>query len=290
MTNQRKSGRIYVIQHQCWQDDVTALLDAAGLPSLLQGHRQVLIKPNLVEALAPPVTTPVECVASVVAYLQKRVPDMRVVVGEGVGASNEGTMSVFEKLGYGSWAARCGIDLVDLNEASLKRLANPACRRWPEMFLPQIVLDSFLLSIPVLKAHSLAGVTLTMKNMMGCAPPAHFRGGGPWKKSMFHERIHEAILDLNRYRTPDFTLLDATVGMPEAHLWGPSCNPPHRKLVASVDPVALDSYGSGLLQRDWRKIGYLRAAHGELGCADPLDILEVRREGHRVSSTISIPA
>ena len=111
--------------------------------------------------------------------------------------------------------------------------------------------------------------------MMGLAPPAHYQQGGHWKKASFHQKIQEAVFDLNRYRTPDFTLLDATVGMQQAHLWGPPCDPPVNRIAAGFDPVAIDAYGCSLLGREWQKIGHLRMAHGELGMADPLTVIEV---------------
>ncbi|MCI5207535.1 MAG: DUF362 domain-containing protein, partial [Candidatus Electrothrix sp. ATG2] len=89
-------------------------------------------------------------------------------------------------------------------------------------------------------------------------------------KAAFHERVHEAVADLNRYRSPDFTVLDATVGMAEAHLWGPPCDPPVNKLVAGFDSVAIDSYGAALLGKDWRKIGHIAGVDGELGQAEPI--------------------
>jgi uncharacterized protein (DUF362 family) len=167
------------------------------------------------------------------------------------------------------------VQLIDLNEAPLRRQSRKICQRWPEMYLPQVALESFLISIPVLKAHTLADVTLTMKNMMGLAPPRYYQQGGQWKKASFHNRIHEAILDLNRYRTPDFTILDATVGMQEAHLWGPTCAPPHNLLAAGFDPVAIDAFGAGLLGLDWRTVGHIQQAHGELGFAEPRTVIRV---------------
>jgi uncharacterized protein (DUF362 family) len=134
--------------------------------------------------------------------------------------------------------------------------------------LPEILFDVFLISVPVLKAHSLAGVTLTMKNMMGTAPPSHYQQGGHWKKASFHTGIHEAVFDLNRYRCADFTILDATVGMAEAHLWGPTCSPPVNTLAAGWDPVAIDAYGCDLLDRSWRNIGHIFLANNELGQAE----------------------
>ena len=198
-----------------------------------------------------------------------------MIVGEGTGARDYDTFYPFRQLGYVEMAERLGIELIDLNVQPLISMQLPNCHRWPEMNLPKIVMQSFLLSVPVLKAHSLASVTLTMKNMMGCAPPSHYQRGGHWKKASFHANIQDAVLDLNRYRTPDFTVLDATVGMQEAHLWGPTCHPPHRKIAAGRDPVAVDAYGAGLLGRKWQQIGHLAGAHGELGIADPLEIVNV---------------
>ncbi|MCI5123924.1 MAG: DUF362 domain-containing protein, partial [Candidatus Electrothrix sp. AR5] len=94
------------------------------------------------------------------------------------------------------------------------------------------------------------------------------------KKAAFHNQIHEAVADLNRYRSPDFTILDATVGMPEAHLWGPICDPPVNKLIAGFDPVALDSYGAALLGKDWQHIGHIADMDGELGQATPITEIE----------------
>ncbi|MDF1577443.1 MAG: DUF362 domain-containing protein, partial [Desulfobulbales bacterium] len=219
---------------------------------------------------------PVGLVEAIVDYLRQRDKKLKIIVGEGTGSRDYDTFHPFRDLGYVEMAVRRGVELLDLNDQPLRTMRRPDCRRWPEMHLPEVLFESFLLSVPVLKAHSLTMVTLTMKNMMGCAPPCHYEQGGHWKKSAFHENIQEAVFDLNRYRTPDFTVLDATVGMAEAHLWGPTCQPPPLKLAASRDPVAIDVYGAGLLGRDWRGIGHLSMAHGELGLAEPLELVEVR--------------
>lgn len=240
-----------------------------------EGRERFVIKPNLVEAVPPPITTPVEAVAAIIDELRRLAPHIQVVVAEGVGAADYETPHAFDELGYTAMAREKGVELVDLNSAPLVELSNPDCLRWPVMHLPSLIMESFLISVPVLKAHSLSTVTLTMKNMMGAVPPTHYQAGGHWKKSAFHERIEESILDLCRYRAPDFTVLDATVGMSEAHLWGPQCDPPVGRVVASFDPVAIDAYGAGLLGRRWQDVGHIRGADGELGDASSFVVVEV---------------
>lgn len=264
-----EKGIIRAAHFTSWPETIRYLLDKSRLAEHIDGQ-QVLIKPNLVEALEPPVTTPAGLVAALVDYLLEKLPGSKIVIAEGTGSTEYNTFYPFQKLGYEAMAAEKGIELLDLNEEPLLEMSNSSCRRWPEMALPKILFNSFLLSVPVLKAHSLAGVTLTMKNMMGAAPPSRFRQGGAWNKSAFHVGIQEAIFDLNRYRTPDFTILDATAGMAEAHLWGPVCSPPPNIIAASFDPVAVDAYGAGLLGKKWQEIGHIKMADNILGQAEPL--------------------
>ncbi|HIP40763.1 MAG TPA: DUF362 domain-containing protein [Desulfocapsa sulfexigens] len=190
-----------------------------------------------------------------------------MIIGEGTGSLKYDTFHPFQMLGYTKLASEKNISLIDLNTEKLATKENPACKRLPVMYLPAMLDDVFLLSVPVLKAHTLARVTLTMKNMMGCVPPSHFRGKGCWAKSAFHKQLHEAIFDLNRYRSPDFTLLDASIGMSQAHLWGAHCNPPINMLAASTDPVAIDAFGASLLNKKWEDIGHIRMADKILGSA-----------------------
>ena len=251
------------------------LLSTAGLAQALEQVSHVLIKPNLVADQPPPMTTPVELVTEVVKFIQRLRPDLEIVVADGCGSLKYDTGQVFANQGYTTMARACGVTLLDLNDAPVRRLTKPQCQRWPEMFLPEIVLDSFVISVPVLKAHSMAGVTLSMKNMMGVAPPKYYQQNGHWRKASFHTDIQAAVFDLNQYRCPDFTILDATVGMAEAHLWGPPCVPAKNRLAAGFDPVALDAYGAGLLGLDWRQIGHIRMAHGILGEAEPVKVREL---------------
>jgi uncharacterized protein (DUF362 family) len=274
MMNTSYRGTIYTTSFVSWQDSLPPLLDRADFLKQIPDNQTILIKPNLVENLQPPVTTPVALVAALVDYLQKRTANP-IIIGEGSGALNYDTWYPFKQLGYTRLAEEKGIELVDLNEEPCCRRKLTHCKRWPELFLPAIGYNCFLLSVPVLKVHTLAGVTLTMKNMMGLVPPAHYQQSNSWKKSAFHTNIQAAIADLNRYRTPDFTILDATIGMAESHLWGRTCDPVPNILAVGYDPVAMDAYGAGLLGKDWQNIGHIAGVHQELGQAEPLQEIMV---------------
>ncbi len=267
-------GTVYTCGNVPLRENLGRLLDASGIGEQIQETKTVLIKPNLVNVLPPPITTPVELIAHLIDYL-KAITGAEIIIGEGTASARHDTFHVFTELGYTAMAAEKRVRLLDLNDEETICRRRKKCLRWPEMHLPKIVYESFLLSVPVLKAHTLAGVTLSLKNMMGLAPPAHYQQGkSSWKKTAFHRKIGQAVADLNRYRRPDFTLLDAGVGMVESHLWGATCEPPPGLLAAGSDPVAIDAYGAGLLGKNWQDIEHIRELDGELGQAEPLTIIK----------------
>ncbi len=244
-----------------YPQSVPALLSALEAEKAFHKQHIIVIKPNLINDSPPPITTPVECCQAIIDFIRS-CSDAFIVIAEGCGQPGLETDTAFDRLGYTDLARQKDVQLLDLNSAKLVRLHNPACPVFPEMYLPQIVMENFLISVPVLKAHSLAAITGALKNMLGAAPPKYYGGRhGTWKKAAFHTRMQQAISDLIAYRSPDLSIMDASVGMAEYHLGGPTCDPPVGKLVGGYDPWAVDREGARLLGLDWTKIGHLKSSH-----------------------------
>jgi len=250
-----------------YQESVPALLEAIGAPKVFARQSRILIKPNLVNASPPPVTLPVEVCAALVRCC-RQWSKAEIVIAEGAGDMHLTTHEIFSIHGYDRLAEEEGVELVDLNEAELVELHDKRNKVFPTFMMPRIIMESFVLSAAVLKAHSLAAVTLSMKNMIGVAPPAYYQKGGHWKKSAFHHQMQTSVFELNRYRKPDLAFIDATIGLADYHLGGPTCDPPPNKLLAGFDPVAVDAAGSELLGIPWRQVGHIKMADGELGWAE----------------------
>lgn len=260
------SNRCHIEPYTDTALSLKSALEAIDAPAILQQQKRILIKPNLVNDSPPPVTTPVAFVEALVSLLRSWT-DAEICIAEGTGAAALTTAEVYRILGYSEMAERLNLCLVDLNDAPLRTLQLDGCEVFPQIHLPEILFDSFLISVAMLKAHSLSGVTLSMKNLIGCAPPRYYQQGGHWKKSLFHQRMHRSIFELNRYRTPDLALIDGGIGLAEYHLGGPTCDPPVQKLIAGFDPVSVDAAGAGLLGFDWQTIEHIRMADGVLGRA-----------------------
>jgi uncharacterized protein (DUF362 family) len=236
---------------------VDCCMTLAGAAALLAEDRPVMLKPNLVNDSPHPVTTSPAFCEAVILFVREHT-DAPVVVAEGCGDAGLNTQEVFERLGYHDLAQRLDVDLLDLNNAPLIRRMNPNCVLFPEMWLPEAAFDHLLISLPVLKAHSLCRFSGSMKNMMGLVPPRHYAGRfGNWKKAAFHHRLDQAIVDLNHYRCPDFTVMDASIGLADYHLGGAHCDPPVNRILAAADPRALDREAATLLGLDWTRVGHL---------------------------------
>lgn len=245
-----------VVDFVNYEVSIPRVMDKINAPEILARQKRILIKPNLVEPIDFPVTTSAECVSALIRYIKSK-SDAEIIVAEGTATPNMDTMVVFKKLGYEKMAREQQVELLDLNDHDLVKLTLPGARVFPEYYIPRIALESFILSVPVLKCHSLSGVTLSLKNMMGFAPPSHYQRGGHWKKSFFHDHMEQAIMEMNAYRQADMVLLDAVVGMAEYHLGGPQCDPPVNKLAAGTNQVEIDKIGAELLGVNWRSVPHI---------------------------------
>jgi uncharacterized protein (DUF362 family) len=242
-----------------YDEAIPEALDRIGAAAVLRQQSRILIKPNLINADPHPVTTPAACCEALIRYIRDSSP-ADIVIAEGCGIPDMTTDEIFARLGYTDLARRWGVSLVDLNTAPLRQVSPPANRRHPTMMLPEIAFTHYLISVPVLKAHSLAGITGTLKNMMGILPPDHYGRGDAWRKAAFHADLHQGIRELNACRSPDLSIMDASIGLAAFHLGGPCCDPPAAAIVAGGDPVAVDRRAAELLGLDWRQIPHLRGA------------------------------
>ena len=118
--------------------------------------------------------------------------------------------------------------------------------------------NAVLINIPVAKSHSTTGVSLGLKGLMGLI----------WDRESFHSQfnINQGIADLATVIKPQLTILDASRAMVSGGPGGPGDVKKPNLIVAGVDPVAVDSYGVGIVP--WygknfkgRQVEHLLAAH-----------------------------
>jgi len=244
------------VKFKDYRSSVKEALDRIEAAEAIATENRILLKPNLVNASTPPVTTEPEFCRAVIEYVQAANPDAEIVIGEGCGDLNYETDEIFKLLGYEKLAEEYGIELLDLNHAPLCEKKLEGAKVFPTIFLPEIAFSHKIISLPNLKAHSLAGITGAIKNMMGFAPPAHYNAGS-WKKSFFHQQMQQSVKELNMFIPPWLSVMDASVGLADYHLGGALCDPAPELILASVDALELDRRAAEILGLNWREIDHL---------------------------------
>jgi uncharacterized protein (DUF362 family) len=247
-----------------YNQSVAKALDLTGAGQKLPKNGLIILKPNLTNSDPPPVTTPVEIVEAVYLYCKSCRPAAEIAIGEGCGKGDTG--KVFDSLGYTALSKKYNIRLIDFNKSKPVLLKNPKAFQLKEFFIPEIVLNAYVISIPVLKDHSFTKTTIAMKNMFGLAPSPFYKDTyrGAWNKSKLHSpSTHKSVVDVCTYKKPDLSIVDAVNALCGMHLAGTE-----KKLgliLASFDPVAVDAVGSELLGHNPQTIEYLKLADGLLG-------------------------
>jgi len=219
--------------------------------------RRIVIKPNLVEFDAETAinTHPMLVAAALEACRSLGAAGIRIAEGPG---HRRSTLDLAEAAGYFETVPGFGDVFTDLNldEVSKVKLARSA----PDidsLWLPQTVLAcDLLISMPKMKTHHWAGVTLGMKNLFGVVPGAVYG----WPKNVLHwAGIDESILAINSAVPRMFTIVDGIEGM-EGN--GPIQG--RRKhagvIVGGADRVAVDATCCRIMGVDPQRVRHLRMA------------------------------
>ena len=231
-------------------------------PPAVRG-RSILLKPNLIETVAGAqhmCTHPQVVRATAETWL--RLGAKRVIVGEGSGHCRD-MHRVLEETGLAQVLREYKIAFVDLNNDELVIRKNAYGLTGLRSLTFPAVVDQvdWIVSLPKMKTHHWAGVTLSMKNLLGLMPGLVYG----WPKNVFHwAGIPQSILDINATLRPHFAIVDGIVGMEGD---GPILGTPKNAgtLVIGVNPAAVDATAARIMGVDPLRVPYLRAARGRLG-------------------------
>ena len=208
----------------------------SDVDSVLSRKKPILIKPNYINSKHPStgITTDSRVIEGIVKFLRERKIE-EIIIGEGSGFGD--TFQAFKVAGVDAVAERWGVKLVDLNKDEFVEVnpSNPLSLK--KVRVAKTALESTIISVPKLKPHRIAAVTLSLKNMMGALA---------YKGSMHKgRRLSQNIADLASILRPSISVVDGIIAG-EGH--ETSGNPVEMNLViAGTDPVAVDAVGAAVM-------------------------------------------
>ncbi len=249
-----------------------------GLSRQTIAGKSVLLKPNLVEptVTAPHVNTHPAFVRAVVEVFRKW--DAReVFVAEGQGHCRD-TSFVLEQSGLERVLDDDKIAFVDLNYDDVFTADNRSrFTTLPKLYLPQSLRRAdFIVSLPKMKTHHWAGVTLSMKNLFGVMPGACYG----WPKNVLHHAgIGQSILDICATVRPHLAIVDGIVGMEgDGPIMGTP--KPSHLVVMGTNLPSVDATCARLMGFNPEMIDYLRHASGTLG---PIQERHIEQRGEALA-------
>ena len=243
-----------------------------GIKTISHGKERIMLKPNLVFPEPRDVTKP--GVIKALAQLMKDA-GKDVSIGEGSAASDPNfrpgifggvcrtkdketlkdiQQIVFDKLGYSELAKSIKIPLINLHTGKMSKVRIPDGFVYKEISLHHSLTEiDMLCSVPMMKTHGQANVTLGMKNLFGLYPGEVY---GTVRSAVHSEaaKVEEsgtasAIIDMVRANKMELVVIDASMAMqgqgPSVHRGGQLVK--MDLIIAGTNPLATDMIAAYLM-------------------------------------------
>ena len=237
----RECGRVF--------DAVSKAMKLAEWEEHVRGNN-IVLKVNVVwDKLYPSCTTTPMVIEGVVKVLRERFPNSKITI---VDTDTPGMMHAhnsFRNLGIDNVARKYGAQTMNLTNSKFQKV-NLGGRILKKFRVSKVLIDAdTIITMPVMKTHSLATVSLSLKNQWGCIHDLRHN---------LHRHLAEAISDVNKFyqKKVSFAVLDGLFGMEGK---GPKNGRPVKVgyIFASSDRVALDSLVATSMGFDPQNISHI---------------------------------
>jgi uncharacterized protein (DUF362 family)/NAD-dependent dihydropyrimidine dehydrogenase PreA subunit len=245
----------------------------------------ILLKPNLnsnMNALTGN-TTDLRLLASVIEFL-KNAGHAKIAIGEGTNSGfYRSNINVISRLGVDRLARYYGVEVKDLNysEKVAIRFENGM-----EASIAAECRDAgLLINMPKVKTHFENGMSVCLKNMMGCLV-------GQENKKKVHQSLAANILNINKQLVPGLHIVDGLISMEGL---GPTRGVPKNTgfIMAGTDPYLIDLACCKVARFDHRKVRTLKLAE-EQGLLtrehhEFVDSLDLKKITHTFKKPVANP-
>jgi uncharacterized protein (DUF362 family) len=239
-----------------------AVAALGGMERFVKPGAKVVVKPNVLTGRAPEyATTTNPLVVSAIIRMCLAAGADQVVVLDSPTSSPRGA---FKEAGLTTAVEEAGGTLKYLSNRDFERVDFPegeALDSWP--LVVEALEADCLINVPIAKTHGMAGLTLSMKNLMGIMGDS---------RGQIHVDYPRKIVDVNTRVKPHLVILDAYRALMRNGPTGGNLNDVKlfKTVVAGTSQVAIDTYGATLM--GWKPAdlsSLAEAARRGMGEIDP---------------------
>jgi uncharacterized protein (DUF362 family) len=311
------SGRSVVSVARIQNDRIDVAVERAidllgGMGAITRGKEKIMLKPNLVNARSEDTTNP-EVVRTLATLMKKSGKD--VLIGEGSAAATGFNVKngvscrtkkreildpmqqfVFDELGYTELGKSLDVPLMNLHSGEIAEVDVPGAFAFPKVALHRSLTEIDLLcSVPMMKTHGLASVTLGIKNLVGVFPGTAYysvRWGMHETASVVDPSgTSAAIVDMVRANRLGLVVIDGSMAMEGQ---GPSVSFGGKLvkmdvIVAGTNPLAADMVGAHLMGFEPEEISTFKWAWKAGMKPTRLEDIEIRSEEPVVRKAFARP-
>jgi uncharacterized protein (DUF362 family) len=252
-----------------------------GIETVTNGKNSILLKPNLVAPDVRCTTKPV--VVQTIARLMKNA-GKEVMIGEASAAAESFNVigndtyrtkkkdildgmqkHVFDNLGYTEMAKSLNIPLINLHSGDIIEVPLKNGYAAESLKIHKVLTEVDLVcSVPMMKTHTLATVTLAMKNLIGLYPGTEYYSVRSWLHDRAAEKgsagIDFEVIDMNNAVKTGLSVIDAISAM--------EGNGPFNGtlvdmglIIAGTSPLATDMVGASVMGFAAMEIPAINLAH-----------------------------
>ena len=247
-----------------------AIASLGGMKAFVKKNQTVVVKPNIGWDKSP------EFAANTNPKLVARIIEHCYRAGAKTVYVFDNTCDNWQKCYANSGIEKAvkdaGGKLVTGNSESMyQKVTITRARKLKEAKIHELILSSdVFINVPVLKNHSGATLSMSMKNLMGIV----------WDREYWHKNdLHQCIADFPTFRKPDLNIIDAYRVMMKNGPRGVSVEDVNtmKAQIISTDIIAADAAACKMFGLDPASIGHILKGH-EMGLGRmDLDKLKINR-------------
>jgi uncharacterized protein (DUF362 family) len=256
------------------QEAVQEAMKLADYQKHLQRDKPTCLKVNLGWDLFIPgsITSP-WVLEGVILTLRDWVGPLSVVESDQV---LENIEKAFQKCKLKDLCSRYGVQWINMSQADSVRQVVPDGKIFQSIDVARILLESQVVTIPVMKTHAKTQITGAIKNQWGCISKMRHN---------YHLVLSDALADINSVIKPVFAVVDATIAL-EGN--GPKSGKPKivDKILASSDIVAVDTVQAKMMGLDPYTIPHLQACAKRCLGTNQLEQIEIAGEKNALETNL----
>lgn len=236
---------------------VREAMELAEWTKFIKKGKPVALKPNLGwDFLLPGAISSPWVVEGIIKEIKEYVPKIYMVESDQVLVKAD---KVFRLTGMDKVCKKFGVEWINMSKGKFIKKKLKDAYILHEVEIPEILTKTQMITLPLMKTHGKTTITGALKNQWGCLKKLRHN---------YHLVVNQALADLNRVVKPIFCVMDGTVSLEGD---GPKSGIPKVTdlVLASSDPVAIDSIAAKIMGFDPNKIEHLQlCAQKGIGVAD----------------------